>query len=103
MIRNLPFLCTDGISRFAYRTIRKFLVVVVLCISIQGSAVAQDKEAKTTEGNTGSGEISLENRETMALDSTATQWSFQLAYQVMPDYHDDTLDNGQVRPQGNTD
>lgn len=35
-----------------------------------------------------------------ALDSTATQWSFQLAYQTMPDYHDDTLSNGQTRPAG---
>jgi hypothetical protein len=41
--------------------------------------------------------------ETKALDSTATQWSFQLAYQVMPDYHDDILDNGQPRPAGPTD
>ncbi len=37
-----------------------------------------------------------------ALDSTATQWSYQFAYQVMPDYHDDTVD-GQQRPEGNTD
>jgi len=37
--------------------------------------------------------------ETKALDSTATQWSFQFAYQVM-DYHDDILDNGQPRPAG---
>jgi hypothetical protein len=103
MIGNLPFLWLDGIPRFAYKTIRKFFVVAVLCIAIPGFAVAQDKEAKTTEGNAGSGEISAENRETMALDSTATQWSFQLGYQIMPDYHDDILDNGQVRPQGNTD
>ncbi len=41
--------------------------------------------------------------ETKALDSTATQWSFQFAYQVMPDYHDDVLDNGQTRPAGPTD
>jgi hypothetical protein len=41
--------------------------------------------------------------ETKALDSTATQWSFQLAYQVMPDYFDDILDNGQQRPAGPTD
>ena len=40
-------------------------------------------------------------RETAALDSTATQWSFQFAYQVMPDYFDDTLDNGSTRPAGN--
>ena len=38
--------------------------------------------------------------ETKALDSTATQWSFQLAYQTMPDYHDDILDSGQPRPAG---
>ncbi len=41
--------------------------------------------------------------ETKALDSTATQWSFQLAYQIMPDYFDDVLDNGQQRPEGATD
>jgi len=35
-----------------------------------------------------------------AIDSTATQWSFQLAYQTMLDYHDDTLDNGATRPAG---
>ena len=40
------------------------------------------------------------SRETQALDSTATQWSFQFAYQLMPDYHDDTLDNGQTRQAG---
>jgi len=38
-----------------------------------------------------------------AIDSTAAQWSFQAAYQVMPDYHNDTLPNGQTRPDGNTD
>jgi hypothetical protein len=27
-----------------------------------------------------------------ALDSTATQWSFQFAYQAMPDYKDDIVD-----------
>jgi hypothetical protein len=44
-----------------------------------------------------------QDRETMALDSTSTQWSFQFAYQTMPDYHDDTLDNGQTRPPGMND
>ena len=37
-----------------------------------------------------------------ALDSTATQWSYQFAYQTMPDYHDDTVD-GQPRRKGATD
>ena len=41
--------------------------------------------------------------ETKALDSTATQWSFQLAYQTMPDYHDDIMGNGEPRPEGMTD
>ena len=57
-------------------------------------AVAQDDE-----GDAGGGQ----DAETKALDSTATQWSFQFAYQVMPSYYDDTLDNGQMRPEGNTD
>ena len=38
-----------------------------------------------------------------ALDSTATQWSAQFAYQVMPDYHDDILSSGNPRPAGATD
>ena len=38
-----------------------------------------------------------------ALDSTATQWSLQAAYQVMPDYHDDLLSSGNPRPAGPTD
>jgi hypothetical protein len=28
-----------------------------------------------------------QDAETKALDATATQWSFQFAYQFMPDYH----------------
>jgi len=44
-----------------------------------------------------------QDAETKALDSTATQWSFQLAYQTMPDYHDDTLSSGSPRPAGMTD
>lgn len=38
-----------------------------------------------------------------ALDSTATQWSIQTAYQTMPDYFADTLSNGNTRPAGPTD
>jgi hypothetical protein len=37
-----------------------------------------------------------------ALDSTATQWSFQFAFQAMPDYKDDTVDGAQRR-EGATD
>ena len=38
-----------------------------------------------------------------AMDSTATQWSFQFAYQNMPDYFSDTLDDGSTRPPGYDD
>jgi hypothetical protein len=49
------------------------------------------------------GSEDLQSAQNKALDSTATQWSFQLAYQAMPDYHQDTLDNGQTRAAGSTD
>ena len=75
-------------SRIARRRLPG-LLALLLCMPI-GATVAQDGE-------------SGQDRESMALDSTATQWSFQLAYQVMPDYFDDTLDDGSTRPEGNTD
>ncbi len=33
-----------------------------------------------------------------ALDATATQWSFQLAYQTMPDYYNDIVNGSARRP-----
>lgn len=45
-------------------------------------------------------EAAEQSAEERALDSTATQWSFQLAYQTMPSYYADTLDNGQTRAPG---
>lgn len=74
------------------RWVRVVSVGVLLAIGGAVPAVAQDT---ADEGG--------QDAETKALDSTATQWSFQFAYQVMPDYHDDTLDDGSTRPQGNTD
>jgi hypothetical protein len=38
-----------------------------------------------------------------AMDSTATQWSYQFAYQTMPDYHGGTVEGGAPRPAGATD
>lgn len=40
-----------------------------------------------------------QSRESMAMDATATQWSFQLAYQLMPDYYNDVV-NGNPRKAG---
>jgi hypothetical protein len=41
-----------------------------------------------------------QSRESMAVDSSATQWSFQFAWQGNPTYHQDELDDGTTRPQG---
>ncbi len=40
-----------------------------------------------------------QSRESMAMDATATQWSFQFAYQAMPDYFNDDV-NGSPRRAG---
>ncbi len=45
-------------------------------------------------------EQSAQSRESMAVDATASQWSFQFAYQWMPDYYDDILSDGSTRPAG---
>jgi hypothetical protein len=75
-----------------------FFLAAALCLAVPGFAGAQESPAQEPS----SGEKG-QDRESMALDSTATQWSFQFAYQAMPDYHDDTIDNGMTRPEGNTD
>jgi len=65
----------------------KIKTVLVICsICWAYSLSAQDEEAQS--------------RESMAVDATATQWSFQFAYQFMPDYHNDILSNGNTRPEG---
>jgi len=52
-------------------------------------AYSQDDEASEGE----------QDRASQAMDATATQWSFQLAYQWMPDYYDDLV-NGEPRSPG---
>jgi hypothetical protein len=56
--------------------------------------------AATTQEET---EAEGQDATTKAMDSTATQWSFQFSYQNMPDYHQDTMDNGETRPVGADD
>ena len=41
-----------------------------------------------------------QSRESMAVDATATQWSFQFAYEGKFDYKTDSLDSGGYRPEG---
>ncbi len=68
------------------RSLSIVALVTALTIAPTQSVYSQDQDA-----------------ETKALDSTATQWSFQLAYQTMPDYHNDLLNDGSLRPDGATD
>ena len=65
------------------------VVAALLLVFGAGPAAAQDSEDQDAQ--------------TKALDSTATQWSFQFAYQTMPNYYDDTLDDGSTRPAGMND
>jgi len=58
---------------------KKLLFILsVLIISYTGFSQEEDAEAQS--------------RESAAMDATATQWSFQLAYQLMPDYYSDDVD-----------
>jgi hypothetical protein len=57
------------------------LVAMMIVLGIPAQAAEQDAVSK-------------------AMDSTATQWSFQFAYQTMPDYFSDTLNSGGPRPEG---
>jgi len=75
-----------GIEKTDNRRMSIAALIVIVGFILMLPAQAQDSSA-----------------ETKALDSTATQWSFQLAYQTMPDYHDDILSDGSPRPAGPTD
>lgn len=66
-------------------------VVAAFALLFAVPAIAQDTDADAAAAG--------QDDETKALDSTATQWSFQFAYQWL-DYKTDTLDSGQPRPAG---
>ena len=63
--------------------------VIALLMTILIPAFSQE-EAEDSGG---------QDRASKAMDATATQWSFQLAYQLMPDYYNDVVD-GSPRPSG---
>jgi hypothetical protein len=71
-------------------------LVRLLAMLLAAAVFSSIAQAQETEENVSGGH----DRESMAMDSTATQWSFQFAYQWMPDYHDDMLDDGSTRPPG---
>jgi hypothetical protein len=72
----------------------KVAVIVFLAVLLAfapGPALAQEEQEESPKGD--------QDDVSKAMDSTATQWSFQLAYQDMS-WKDDTLDNGQTRAPG---
>ena len=69
------------------------LLCVLLSLGLVLPVAAQEAEAESAAA-------AAQDAETRALDSTATQWSFQLAYQMMPDYYTDELADGSTRRKG---
>ncbi|MGB5357681.1 MAG: hypothetical protein WBN11_13415 [Eudoraea sp.] len=67
---------------------RKLLYICVLLLAITAKAQDTKESDKPMQDDT-----------SKALDATATQWSFQFAYQFMPDYHSDLV-NGVPRRAG---
>ena len=69
-----------------------------LCMASLATAphLRAQEAARATEEQEGE-----QSRESKALDSTASQWSLQLAYEANTDYRQDTLASGEVRPEGN--
>ena len=63
-----------------------------ICILIIMTSIAVFAQEDTTA-------VDSQSRESMAMDATATQWSYQVAYQLMPDYHSDLV-NGTPRRAG---
>ena len=69
------------------KTLPVTLLTAILALGVSGTSLAQEEQDDISK----------------ALDSTATQWSLQTAYQVMPDYYSDDLSAGNPRPPGPTD
>jgi hypothetical protein len=69
---------------------RKLLIIVFCLLAI--GAFAQEEENSDEQ-----------SRASAAMDATATQWSFQVAYQSMPDYYDDLIGDPQQPRQPGLD
>jgi hypothetical protein len=68
------------------RHLKKLLLIPILLIGLMHIQAQEEKPEQ--------------DRASMAVDATATQWSFQLAYQWMPDYHQDMINDTTTRPLG---
>jgi len=67
---------------------------LVFCFTIGFAQEATEEKPELQEENT----VGEQSAASKAMDATATQWSFQLAYQSMPDYYDDLVNGVQRRP-----
>lgn len=72
---------------------KSVLVLLTLMMFVIGME-AQEKDIEQEQV-----EEAGQSRDSQAMDATATQWSFQAAYQSMPDYYDDIV-NGEPRKAG---
>ena len=81
------------------RIVATCFAVMLASTTFTSLPVLAEDPPSQAEGTAAGGQ----DAESKALDSTATQWSYQFAYQAMPDYFDDTLDNGQTRSAGADD
>ena len=70
--------------------------ILVLAVSILAGPVPALAQTEGPDETTGG-----QSRESMAIDATASQWSYQFAVEGFFDYRDDTLASGVPRPEGN--
>lgn len=64
-------------------------ILFLLAFLLVAPVIAQDDDTDAPGG---------QDDQTKALDATATQWSFQFAYQSMPDYYNDLVNGVPRRP-----
>jgi hypothetical protein len=76
------------------------LIFLASGLNAQDQSQAQQEPGQSQDSSDNAAGEDSQSAANKALDSTATQWSFQGAYQHMPDYHNDTMTNGETRPDG---
>ena len=69
-----------------------FLAIAFMC-SLNSYAQEEEKEEDKDSQP-------AQSRESAAVDPTATQWSYQFAYEQFFDYKSDLLESGLMRPDG---
>jgi len=75
----------------------KIKILLVLLFLWAIPVVQAQEETEESEKSEVNSEDEEQNATSKAMDATATQWSFQLAYQSMPDYHQDIVNGSQRR------